>query len=415
MEWSPQQSKGLQAIAQWLTNPRQQVFRLFGYAGTGKTTLAREVENLGCDGYVQYAAFTGKAASVLREKGCYNATTIHSLIYRVLDGPGGTVIFELWPDAPQMQGLGLLIIDEVSMVDQQLGRDLESFGIKILVLGDPAQLPPVRTNSKSTEGYFTTGRPDFMLTEVHRQALDSPIIRLATQARNKERITYGDYGLARVIEWSEVSKTDILTAGQVICGKNTTRHTLNRQIRAARGHTTPVPQAGEKLICLRNDKEKGLLNGTIWYLHSGQLTNAEHSYRKGQSALDEFSDLDVSEDFDINRETIDPRALTSWFRGVVRTEEFPEIDEETGLPILTCRNVLIPMPYFFGTESKLEWQDIRGKEQFTYGYAITAHKAQGSQWDKVVVYDESNVFREHPERWLYTAITRAAKELVLVR
>ena len=81
MELSPQQDEALKAVARWLKAGKPQIFRLFGYAGTGKTTLARYfAEHV--DGQVQFAAFTGKAAQVLRSKGAVNARTIHSLIYR---------------------------------------------------------------------------------------------------------------------------------------------------------------------------------------------------------------------------------------------------------------------------------------------------------------------------------------------
>lgn len=391
MEWSQQQSDALRAIETWLKTPDSpQVFRLFGYAGSGKTTLAKETENMVPFG-VQYAAFTGKASHVLRTKGCHNARTIHSLIYKpVVDPQNGKVDFVLDPLGEALEGVNLLVIDEVSMVDARLGADLESFGIKILVLGDPAQLPPIKG-----AGYFTDVRPDFMLTEVHRQALDSPIIRLATQARQKQRIAVGDYGDARVIRAGTVAKDDIMTADQVICGRNKTRHALNRQIRRARGIDAIVPQIGEKLICLRNDRDKGFLNGTTWYVHSGEVSNPAKLY------ANEFDEI-----------TPDPREMDSWFAGSVRNVEVVPEGEDA---FYIATNVRIPMPFFLGTEDRLDWQDLRGMDQFTFGYAITVHKSQGSQWDKLILYDESDVFREDAWRHLYTGITRAAKELVLVQ
>ena len=118
------------------------LFRLFGYAGTGKTTLARHLA-AGIDGEVKFAAFTGKAALVMRGKGCSGASTIHSLIYRARESGEETPTFELWDDAPASRAK-LIVIDECSMVDAELGRDLMSFGVPVLVLGDPAQLPPFR-------------------------------------------------------------------------------------------------------------------------------------------------------------------------------------------------------------------------------------------------------------------------------
>src|SRR6187401_2697208 len=159
-EFTPHQDAALKAVDDWLkTRPGRgdtpQLFRLFGYAGTGKTTLARHLA-AGIDGEVKYAAFTGKAALVMRRKGCGGASTIHSLIYRPLESNEETPSFELWDDAPVSKAK-LIVIDECSMVDAELGRDLMSFGIPLLVLGDPAQLPPVQGG-----GFFTEGQPDAM-------------------------------------------------------------------------------------------------------------------------------------------------------------------------------------------------------------------------------------------------------------
>ena len=149
------------------SNGTPQVFRLFGYAGTGKTTLARHFAEH-ADGEVKFAAFTGKAASVMRGKGCKGASTIHSLIYRARESGEEIPSFDLWDEAPASKA-ELIVIDECSMVDAELGRDLLSFGVPLLVLGDPAQLPPIQGG-----GFFTEAEPDVMLTEVHRQARRRP-------------------------------------------------------------------------------------------------------------------------------------------------------------------------------------------------------------------------------------------------
>src|SRR5579862_2298031 len=196
-EFSPLQDDALNAVAAWLkakpgTNGTPQVFRLFGYAGTGKTTLARHLADH-ADGEVKFAAFTGKAASVMRGKGCKDASTIHSLIYRARESGEEVPSFDLWDDAPASKA-ELIIIDECSMVDAELGRDLLSFGVPVLVLGDPAQLPPIQGG-----GFFTDAEPDAMLTEVHRQAADDPIIHLSMAVREGERIEPGRYGDSEVV------------------------------------------------------------------------------------------------------------------------------------------------------------------------------------------------------------------------
>jgi exodeoxyribonuclease V len=161
MIWPPQQEAALKAVARWLNRGEPQIFRLFGYAGTGKTTLAKKIAG-DVEGEVAFGAFTGKAALVLRAKGCAEARTIHSLIYRATETETGEPSFVLNEDSTVARSK-LVIIDECSMVDAELGRDLLSFGVPILVLGDPGQLPPVKGG-----GFFTGTDPDIMLTEVHR-------------------------------------------------------------------------------------------------------------------------------------------------------------------------------------------------------------------------------------------------------
>src|SRR6476661_7253912 len=168
-QFTPHQDQALRVVAEWLkakpgTNGTPQVFRLFGYA------------------------FTGKAASVMRGKGCHGASTIHSLIYRARESGEEIPSFDLWDEAPASKA-ELIIIDECSMVDAELGRDLLSFGVPVLVLGDPAQLPPIQGG-----GFFTEAEPDAMLTEVHRQAQDDPIVRLSMDIRAGDYIEPGRYG-----------------------------------------------------------------------------------------------------------------------------------------------------------------------------------------------------------------------------
>src|SRR6516162_1728025 len=193
--FTPHQEEALAAVARWLKpgpgSAAAQVFRLFGYAGTGKTTLARHIADA-VDGKVLFAAFTGKAALVMRSKGCRGASTIHSLIYRPRDSGAEVPSFDLWEDGPATKAK-LIVIDECSMVDAELGRDLLSFGAPILVLGDPAQLPPIQSG-----GFFTAAEPDAMLTEVHRQTQDDPIVHLSMEVRAGRRLAPGRYGLTEV-------------------------------------------------------------------------------------------------------------------------------------------------------------------------------------------------------------------------
>ena len=152
------------------------------------------------------------------------------------------------------------MIDECSMVDAELGRDLMSFGVPVLVLGDPAQLPPIQGG-----GFFTDAEPDAMLTEVHRQAQDDPIVRLSMDVREGRRLEPGDYGETQVVRRDDArSRSACIDADQVLVGRNATRRAYNMRMRERRGFAEPLPMAGDKLVCLRNNRRKGLFNGGLW-------------------------------------------------------------------------------------------------------------------------------------------------------
>lgn len=375
MQFSPQQDEALKAVSRWLKEGRRPVFRLFGYAGTGKTTLARHfAENV--DGEVLFAAFTGKAAQVLRARGAKNARTIHSLIYRprgeeeVSDEETGRTtvspMFSINRQSPLAQAK-MIVIDECSMVDEALGKDLMSFGTPILVLGDPGQLPPI-----SGGGFFTEQEPDYLLTEIHRQARDNPIIDLAMQVREGREIMHGDYGAAQVIGKGDVTQELVLEADQVLVGTNRTRRRYNQRLRQLKGFAHDYPQAGDKLVCLRNDPSKGLLNGSLWQV----MTSSKETVKPGINLLVRPEDDDME-------------------RGSAKIKLLKSVFEAPGVEV--------------------PWSTKKRYDDFDYGYALTVHKAQGSQWNDVVVFDESWAFRDTRERWLYTAITRAAERLTVVR
>jgi exodeoxyribonuclease-5 len=362
MTWSPQQDAALKAVAEWLRRGDRPVFRLFGYAGTGKTTLARHIAEA-VDGDVAFGAYTGKAAMVLRSKGCDDATTIHSMIYRSRESDEGGPQFVLNRQSAAAKA-DLIIIDECSMVDEELGRDLLSFGQPVLVLGDPAQLPPVKGG-----GFFTDGEPDVMLTEVHRQAQDNPIIHLSMKVREGGHLEPGVFGESRVIRRRDIEATMVMSTKQVLVGLNKTRRLYNTRIRELTGFRDPMPAAGEKLVCLRNDKTKGLLNGGTWTIQA--MRGIRNDYLR----------MDVLPEDESRRRAVDVSVHKAFFEG-----------GEEDLPFILRRE----------------------SDEFTYGYALTVHKSQGSQWDDLVLFDESYAFREHRSRWLYTGLTRAAERITVV-
>lgn len=370
--FTPHQDAALRAVATWLKEKPGRggtppLFRLFGYAGTGKTTLAKHIAE-GVDGKVLFAAFTGKAAHVMRAKGCYNASTIHSLIYRAQETGEELPNFELWDDAPASKAK-LIVIDECSMVDAELGRDLMSFDVPVLVLGDPAQLPPIQGG-----GFFTEVEPDVLLTEVHRQAQDDPIIHLSMEIREGRRLSVGDYGETQVVRRADLDPQRVLDADQVLVGRNNTRRAYNMRMRERRGIADPLPVSGDKLVCLRNNRKKGLFNGGLWAVKE-----------RGAGRT-----------------------------GILKLRILP--DEETSGAALGTRakRVSVRRECFTGGMEQFEWPQRKKYEEFDYGYVLTVHKAQGSQWDDVVLFDESFAFPDSRDRWLYTGVTRAAKKLTLV-
>jgi exodeoxyribonuclease-5 len=366
MKWSPQQASAIDAVARWLDDDEgQQVFRLFGWAGTGKSTLARHLAK----GLrkVCYAAFTGKAALVMRKNGCADASTIHSLIYKLDVDEHHRERFVLNPRS-EARHADLIVIDEVSMVNEELAADLLSFGRKVLVLGDPFQLPPVKG-----AGYFTNAEPDVMLTEIHRQAADNPIIRMSIDVREGNSLVRGaDYGACKVITQDMVNRDEVLSADQILCGMNKTRIAYNDRIRKLNGMPYREPVPGDRLVCLKNNHQKGLLNGQIWTIDDTSM-EVHHGH--------------------------------SCHEMLIRSEDLPERGSE---------DVFTPDLFFHGRENEIDRYERRNFDEFYFGYALTVHKAQGSQWDNVYLFDESGVFRDNKKNHLYTAITRAAETVTVV-
>ncbi len=339
--FTPHQDSALKAVADWMKakpgkNGTPPVFRLFGYAGTGKTTLARHIAD-GVDGEVKFAAFTGKAALVMRNKGCDNASTIHSLIYRARESGVEQPSFELWDDAPASKAK-LIVIDECSMVDAELGRDLMSFECPLLVLG-------------------------------HRQAQNDPIVRMSMDVREGRGLDIGRYGESEVVSRSELDPDRVMSADQVLVGRNNTRRSYNMRVRQKQNIEDPLPVAGDKLVCLRNNRKKGLFNGGLWRVKSRAASKSK------------IITMRLSPDEDFGHKVTKVSVRGDCFGGAIET---------------------------------IPWEQRKPYDEFDYGYVLTVHKSQGSQWNDVVLFDESFAFQESRARWLYTGITRAAKRLSVV-
>ena len=382
IELTPKQDLVVREAAEWIRSARgafQAPWKyLAGVAGSGKTTLAKKLSE---EFNVAYCAYTGKAANVLREKGCVGATTLHQRIYRpeekavrADDGEQRWSTEFIARDDSPLAEYDVVVLDECSMLDAKMATDLLSYGKPVLVLGDPFQLPPV-----AGEGYFTSREPTWFLDEVHRQAAQSGILRLATDIREGRGVldprSYMPEAAVVSLEEATASEDQLLGwTDIVLVGTHRMRHHFNNQYRLAARRRGPLPEKGEQLVCLANDHKRGLLNGAIWRV------DAMDARQKGFHKLEMF----------IRSEDDPPASLLveAWDHDFLGTEA--EFD-------------------------KMPWGQRAQRARFAYGYALTCHKSQGSEWGRVVVVDESRTFREHSARWLYTAVTRAAKHLVLVQ
>lgn len=341
MQLSPQQNQAYDLISAWMQSDVQR-FVLAGYAGTGKSTIAgilnTEYSN------VHFCAYTGKAAQVLRSKGCDNASTVHGAIYKLI--PGSNPARFTLDHSSRITKSSLVIVDEFSMLPEEIINDLEKLASKVLYLGDPFQLPPVVGNCILT--------PDFTLTEVHRQALDSPVLRAATDVRLGKGLggirKEGDFALMRM---DDVPHTTLLAASQVICRLNDTRVRWNKWFRQQLGFHSPLPMKGEKLICLQNNHEIGIYNGVTGLAQSDARDHKHSSYEI---------------DFDGQKD------LRIWDGDV--TGKAPAY--------------------------------MKGLERLDYASVITCHKSQGSEYDNVLFMPESR-----DARLIYTGITRAAKRCIV--
>lgn len=380
LDLSPEQKTAHDAILAFVKDKKSQL-RIGGFAGTGKTYLVahtlKAIREANKKKTIALACFTGKAAFVLRDK--LNAAealkdeycgTIHGLMYEpvVVDG-----VIKRWRRRTSIDA-DLLIIDEASMVSEQIYLDLKKYKVPMLFIGDHGQLPPIGGQLSLMD------KPDVTLTQIQRQAADNPIIMLSAQIRAEGRMpetnqvftTDGDgwcqirAGLQNLIDMTK-------DPGQVmfLCGYNRTRTWLNRAIRERLGFKEPKPMQGEKLICLKNNRDAGIWNGMGGLLKKVDWFDGLYAWAKVQ--------MEDGTDFEGN---------------IVKAQ--------------------------FGAEStlrELEGCDPRElRELFDFGYALTVHKAQGSESTRVVLIDErfSSMTDDDYKRWLYTACTRSRKHLTVV-
>jgi len=384
IELSKNQSSVIADIISWYQGNKSQYITLGGYAGTGKTTVLGYLGNLlhktNHGIRIAYCSYTGKASLVLKKKLLETKSlsqsdyigTIHSLIYKPVINEKGKIIGWTRISNDDFE-YDLIIIDEASMVSKEIWEDLLSFGVRILAVGDHGQLPPI-------EGSFNLmGNPVLRLEEIYRQEKNNPIVEISRIAREYGNIPVKQYSYTvgkfnREDEYTRELLNEKLSSYDqnlmVLTGYNRTRIELNREIRKLLQFESDKPQIGDRVICLKNNREEGIYNGMLGSILSisteGKGHNAYYEARIKFDAEDE--------DYFLN---IDSSHFNSY------------------LPVSTM---------------------IRDVNYFDFGYALTVHKAQGSQCEKVILFEErfpkmdDNTWR----RWLYTGVTRAMFELYII-
>lgn len=393
-----EQAQACQWITKWARDFPVPALTLGGYAGTGKTFLISHLAELLPELAIVFCAPTGKAAHNLRDKmPGTDVHTIHSLYYRAYPwhlcgcgrcgtgGKGQLVPEDSCPDpvtnsrgtprtthtylpeaAWQRRAMpwpGLIVADEASMITKQVWGDMMAAGVPVLAVGDHGQLPPVKS------AFNLMARPHLRLEQVHRQAQGDPIVTMATWARTAGRIPAGEYGpLARRVPLTHAQARGWAgweSGTLMITARRRSRMALNAATRAAAvSDPGSLLEPGEPVICLKNDRQLGVFNG--------QMFDVADVLQLDGSPVIDFCDTGGN-----------------WYPAAARQ---------------------------FGDDELLEFREKpRGTGLFDYAYAVTCHKAQGSEAARVIVREEDWPFRaDERRRWLYTACTRARAELTVV-
>lgn len=399
MELSKEQQKIHDNVVDWVNSYDQeekQYITVGGYAGTGKTTLLSILSKTLEDQNIKkaFCTFTGRASLVLKSKlkdqknifsGDY-CGTIHSLIYKPLINNKGEITGWTKKDFDDFEH-DVIIVDEASMVSKELWNDLLYYERPIIALGDHGQLPPV-----SKDIFNLMQKPEMVLTEIHRQALDNPIIKLSMMARNGEYIKCGNFGDGVFkIHWNDDITKKIFKNLKIdnelimLCGTNKSRVKLNKYARGILGIDDQPFVNDERIICLKNNKNIDIMNGQICTLK--KFTNSQHG---------ELMNFNVVGDgFEKQVKSV---ALRSAFNNPNPAENNKKIWESD------IRDFM---------KNKHPYQKV---DEFDYGYAITCHKSQGGEWSRVILFDQRNYYQtdEMYARWLYTGITRAKEKLLIV-
>lgn len=407
IELSQDQKLCFDSIMDWYKRP-DDLLTMGGFAGTGKTTLISKIRNeLSKTIRIAFISYTGKAASVLRSKlkliGIERfpedyCGTIHGLIYEPLidDETNEIVGWHLKP----MLDYDIIIIDEASMVSEDILRDLKSFDIPLLAIGDHGQLPPI-------EGSLNLmANPHIKLEKVHRFAENNALTKVSILAREEGYIPHGQWGEnvikvppkhSLITEFIDNSGDFDSTA--ILCGFNKTRVQVNKKIRTKRDMKGNLPDIGERVICLKNNRlaqKCPIYNGVLGTVKGIDL-RVDHAFLR----------VSVDGEYEPYRGRISRHIFNN---------EKPNLNEFIYITLEEAQKIPARFSNPFGYTSKKK-RKKQFLDCFDFGYCLTVHKSQGSEWERVMVIEQPCSYwsGENWNRWLYTAVTRSTNELLIVR
>lgn len=383
----------------WYRSKTKQVFEISGPPGAGKSFLIMYlIEKLGLSlDQVLFVAYMGKACSRLIQAGL-PAKTIHSAIYEyekvIARDEEGKIIYNQNGKPKKVgrfvlkekigKGIKLIVLDEGSMVNENIAKDLLSFGIPVIVLGDLNQLPPVFGNS-----YFLR-EPDVILTKIMRQNENNPIIWLMQEVLAGRDLQVGVYGKSEVIPRNTIKEFHFSKSDIVLTETNRMRWNINNYFREELRNYKQLdyPHIGEKIICRKNNWSRDIkYHGIPMYMTNGMT---------GFVA-------------DIFKSTYDKKSMMMDFR--------PDFTDKI------FKNVKFNYKYMYAIPDSALDESENSKEldldfmmdKFEYAYAITTHLSQGSEFNRVLYLHEGMMRnKEDNKKLMYTAISRAKEQITIV-
>lgn len=390
IEFNSEQLKAIYMADFWWHHSTDQLFEISGPAGSGKTTLLKYLINeFGLTpNDVLFVAYTGKAATMIARSGL-PAQTAHSAFYtyervpkrdengKLVIGANGKIVTEgkfVKKDVLD-KDYSLIVIDEAPMIPESMSEDIFSFHLPVIAVGDLNQLPPVFGNTIFLQD------PDVVLTKVMRQAEGDPIVYLAHRVLHGEPLKVGVYKNSYVIRKDDLSDFQMQSADTILTGTNRLRMAINDKFRDEylRYKYRDFPQPGEKVICKKNNWDRKISGGI--YLTNGMTGTVEY----------------------VDKSAFKKNSFVMDFKPDFGTKQF--------------RNLKVNYNRLMkGADYDLEKEEFSDRflDAFEFGYAITVHASQGSQWDSVLFLNQKFLDYETQKKLEYTAITRARTQVGII-